>query len=300
MCATCKYKKRVLITGFEPFGQPRRPRNRSWDTVKLLSEKISKLKNTSLENHQHSCKHSCKQNENDKRKTSLENHETAGNTGDNNAKQTNIISVTTHETCSGLVHAKAEPCQLDLDAVLLPVNYMPAKKILQDLHSLKSFDLVVHVGEGKPDFIYIETIAHRTGFTRFGNNGPTDIPPNNEIGDYSMLNETLQTRADVLSIARELDSLYGNCEISTTQTSSPPSPSISSSTRTNSTCSSIKVSTNAGRYLCEFVYYISLAEAELSGRSVSQPTLFVHLPPESQSFSDDEIVDVLLHIVTNY
>ena len=65
-------------------------------------------------------------------------------------------------------------------------------------------------------------------------------------------------------------------------------------------------SNDAGRYLCDFIYYCSLAEQERSQRArdgvhvpVGKKTkvLFVHCPPVGESLTVDEVIDGLKRII---
>jgi pyrrolidone-carboxylate peptidase len=53
------------------------------------------------------------------------------------------------------------------------------------------------------------------------------------------------------------------------------------------------VSNDAGRYLCEFIYFRSMEESVKSGI----PVLFCHVPFEGQPFSMKEMTEVILRLV---
>ena len=53
------------------------------------------------------------------------------------------------------------------------------------------------------------------------------------------------------------------------------------------------VSDDAGRYLCEYIYFRSMEESVNSG----VPVLFVHVPQEGRPFSIAEMRDVVLRLV---
>ncbi|KZT72045.1 peptidase C15, pyroglutamyl peptidase I-like protein [Daedalea quercina L-15889] len=61
-------------------------------------------------------------------------------------------------------------------------------------------------------------------------------------------------------------------------------------------------STNAGLFLCEFINYCSLAEAQRAashqGSEKVTPTLFLHCPPVNEPLSTQEVTDTLQKVVS--
>ena len=53
------------------------------------------------------------------------------------------------------------------------------------------------------------------------------------------------------------------------------------------------MSDNAGRYLCEFIYFRSMEESVKSGISV----LFCHVPQDGRPFHINEMTEVILRLV---
>ncbi|KAH0559479.1 hypothetical protein GP486_003999, partial [Trichoglossum hirsutum] len=57
----------------------------------------------------------------------------------------------------------------------------------------------------------------------------------------------------------------------------------------------LRVSHDAGRYLCEFLYYVSLAKfREKSGEEGERPVLFLHVPQQQgdELESEEEAVEL--------
>ena len=58
---------------------------------------------------------------------------------------------------------------------------------------------------------------------------------------------------------------------------------------------------DAGHYLCDFIYYCSLAEAQRNGKPFekdkSTKVLFLHCPPVDQPCSTEEVVETIKRIV---
>ena len=62
-------------------------------------------------------------------------------------------------------------------------------------------------------------------------------------------------------------------------------------------------SMDAGHYLCDFIFYCSLAEAQRvaakdgAGRRAT-PTLFLHCPPVGQPLSTEEVMGAVQKVVS--
>eukprot|EP00088_Acartia_fossae_P026326 TRINITY_DN27144_c0_g1_i1.p1 TRINITY_DN27144_c0_g1~~TRINITY_DN27144_c0_g1_i1.p1 ORF type:complete len:205 (-),score=36.52 TRINITY_DN27144_c0_g1_i1:264-878(-) len=130
----------------------------------------------------------------------------------------------------------------------------------------KPVDFVVHVGvSGMASTITLETCANNSGYNRPDVDGscPAGQVCNKECDDRL---ETLNTCLPVQQICQDLNDKLQEDGIEFT-----------------SSC-------NAGRYLCEFVYYASLSQTE-------NCTLFVHVPPLDQPYSQDELAKALVCII---
>jgi pyroglutamyl-peptidase len=58
---------------------------------------------------------------------------------------------------------------------------------------------------------------------------------------------------------------------------------------------------DAGHYLCDYIYYCSLAEAKRANRNeVGKNTkvLFIHCPPVNQPHSTQEVSDAIMKTIT--
>ncbi|KAJ2452960.1 hypothetical protein EV183_002545 [Coemansia sp. RSA 2336] len=155
----------------------------------------------------------------------------------------------------------------------LPVSYGDVSTQLPLLHKSNTFSIVLHCGAGTPGTVRLEKQAHKTGYTRPGNKGPQDLPPGGSVPGYQTENELAST-IDVDSLHLQLESA-GWHHIST--------------------------STDAGRYLCDFTYYTSLAEAQVSYPARQLPaaqTVFVHVHPQvNDIYSDEQLAELLRSII---
>ncbi|KAJ1834740.1 hypothetical protein LPJ63_001689 [Coemansia sp. RSA 2711] len=155
----------------------------------------------------------------------------------------------------------------------LPVSYDDVLALVPPLHLGAEFGIVVHCGAGAPGMVRLEKRAHRTGYTRPGNKGPQDLPSGGCVPGYGTADE-LATAVDVDGLCRRLGERGWR---------------------------SVQASSDAGHYLCDFTYYISLAESETTypARQLPAPhTLFVHVHPQADDvYSDAQLAELLREIV---
>ncbi|KAJ2726213.1 pyroglutamyl-peptidase activity protein [Coemansia sp. Benny D115] len=155
----------------------------------------------------------------------------------------------------------------------LPVSYSPVADALPSLHLNREFSIVIHCGAGVSGSVKLETLARKKGYSRAGNQGPLDVPECGQVPGYDT-NDVLYTEVDVEELKDRLieEGWTGVC-----------------------------TSADAGRYLCEFTYYISLAEGETTyaKRQLAPPkTLFVHVPPKANDpYDDKELASIVRSIV---
>jgi len=143
----------------------------------------------------------------------------------------------------------------------VPVSYDFVKEKVPDCW--KPFDFVVHVGvSGQTDHIQLESCANSSGYTKLDIN--STCPPNGlcEEGEERLL----ETCLDTSRICQDLNCLLSEDDIK------------------------FSPSSDAGRYLCEFIYYSSLCKSD--GR-----TLFVHVPPVSKPYTQEQLGKALYCIL---
>ncbi|PVU87998.1 hypothetical protein BB561_006082 [Smittium simulii] len=223
-------KFRVLITGFEPFGVPVRPKNRSWEVAKLV-ERLHKSNSLRL----------------DPRKASQS-------------------------------YTDGPPRDIEITIRQLPVEYEKARTLLEELHqvaepeAVSSYDLFLHIGEGRPDLVQLETRAYRKNYLRAGNGGPADLPLNNEISGYT--DEVVYPTTDIQQLVSTLNSSLAYKYVFT--------------------------SNDAGRYLCEYTFYLSTAmcnKYNTTHPGSNQTALFMHLPPDNGPYTDEQLAVLVHHII---
>ncbi|KAJ2610961.1 Pyroglutamyl-peptidase 1 [Coemansia sp. RSA 1365] len=201
--------KHALLTGFEPFGEPRPNKNRSWEAIKQLE----------------------------------------------NAKiETSDATIICH-------------------CYELPVSYDDVSEQVPRLHQSQEFSIVVHCGAGTSGVVRLERQARKSGYSRPGNKGQTDIPADGCVPGYRTPDE-LTTIVDTEAVQNALADRGWD---------------------------KVCVSSDAGQYLCEYTYYTSLAEGKETypSRGLPEPnTLFVHVPPqESDPYDDRQLGEMLREII---
>lgn len=159
----------------------------------------------------------------------------------------------------------------------------------------KGFDFILHVGVAGPGSISIETLAHKLGYEKPDASGRyAPIVQSGGKGKvsrgfaegYDDLADELQTQIDVPQLVRHLkDAGVKVSAFKYTRNSLIFGPQ------------SVQQSTDAGRYLCDFVFYCSLAAAEKSDTK-STPVLFLHCPPTGHPHSTEEVTDAITKVVT--
>ncbi|KAJ1955375.1 hypothetical protein EC988_001916 [Linderina pennispora] len=156
----------------------------------------------------------------------------------------------------------------------IPVSYGPVSELVPKLHLEHPYSIVIHCGAGVPGVVRLEKQAHKSGYTNPGNGGSADVPTDGHVPVAADLPETLETEIDVDGLRdRLIESGWDKTE----------------------------VSLDPGRYLCDFTYYTSLAEARSTyeGRGLAPPkTLFVHVPPKTEDpYSDRELAELVRQII---
>ncbi|KAJ7131678.1 hypothetical protein C8R43DRAFT_1073627 [Mycena crocata] len=190
----------------------------------------------------------------------------------------------------------AKPDSIHLTSLNIPTVYSAVLETLPDLHGQPpvlspvytpptsreppedGFNLIVHVGVAGPGPLHAERLAHKTGY---------------QLPDYERQSAPLiigkgtlrgfgsprygNEFADELFTSINVDALVRDL-------TSGPAPL------------SLEASNDPGRFLCDFIYYCSLAESQRAGRQT--PVLFIHCPPIGQKLSTEEVADGVRKIIS--
>ncbi|ORX67116.1 peptidase C15, pyroglutamyl peptidase I-like protein [Linderina pennispora] len=137
------------------------------------------------------------------------------------------------------------------------------KQLSNECIETDSTTILCHCYEIPVSYGPVSELAHKSGYTNPGNGGSADVSADGHVPVAADLPETLETEIDVDGLRDHL------IERGWDKT---------------------EVSLDPGRYLCDFTYYTSLAEARSTyeGRGLAPPkTLFVHVPPKTEDpYSD--------------
>ncbi|KAJ7167754.1 hypothetical protein C8R46DRAFT_1094022 [Mycena filopes] len=159
--------------------------------------------------------------------------------------------------------------------VLQPLYTPPTTRPPPD----EGFDLIVHVGVAGPGPLRAERLAHKTGYSLpdYEHQSPPLIIGGGNLRGFGSPRYGDEF-ADELFTSIDVDALVGDL----TQGPNPLS---------------IETSDDAGRFLCDFIYYASLAESQRAGRET--PVLFVHCPPVGQKMSTPEVAEGIRRIISH-
>ncbi|KAJ2693754.1 Pyroglutamyl-peptidase 1 [Coemansia spiralis] len=155
----------------------------------------------------------------------------------------------------------------------LPVSYAAVSKAMPRLYGSADFSIVIHCGAGISGTVQLERLAHRAGYVRPGNNGAQDLPPGGRVPGYDGAGDELATGVDVDSVCSALS---------------------------DRGWTAVQGSSDAGRYVCEYTYYSSLAEAALNPqrRQRAPAVLFVHVPPQADDpYSDHQLAELVRDVI---
>ncbi|XP_023219839.1 pyroglutamyl-peptidase 1-like [Centruroides sculpturatus] len=134
----------------------------------------------------------------------------------------------------------------------IPVEYETVTKIIPELWKKYKPAMVVHCGvSSSAKTLVLEQLAHNNGYESPDVTG--NLPPSSCCVKCG--SKCLQTKIDMYQVSHDVNS------------SGLQIPAV--------------VSNDAGRYLCEFIYYTSL--------NVSPATAFIHVPPVDQPFSVEQL-----------
>ncbi|KAJ7784106.1 hypothetical protein B0H16DRAFT_1491362 [Mycena metata] len=190
-----------------------------------------------------------------------------------------------------------KPDSIHLTSLNIPTVYAAVLSTLPDLHAQPpvlpplytppttrplpedGFNLIVHVGVAGPGPLRAERLAHKTGYQLpdYERQSPPIIIGGGNLRGFGsprygdeFANE-LFTSIDVDTLVKDL--------------TEGPNPL------------SIVTSDDPGRFLCDFIYYCSLAESQRAGRGT--PVLFIHCPPIDKKLSTAEVAEGVRRIISH-
>jgi len=155
------------------------------------------------------------------------------------------------------------------------------------------YDFIFHVGVGQAGGLAIEQLAHKTGYPRKDADGKF-APPIKTEG-------ALQSTQDILSATAAANRGFGK---GYEEFSDELKPLIDTEGLVKHLkergFKHVRLSTDAGRYVCEFILYCSLAESlrsrpdDLIQRA---KVLFMHVPPQGEPCSLEEMTNAAEEVI---
>ncbi|CUA69859.1 pyroglutamyl-peptidase [Rhizoctonia solani] len=171
-----------------------------------------------------------------------------------------------------------------ISALEVPVTYSAVLDTIPPLHASKQYDIVLHLGvRRKVEGLAIERLAHKTGYNEPDAEDrlcePVDKKPKADDGETELVNrgfgrgfeqfsEELSTDVDVDGI---VDHLKSKGLVHTSPSDDP------------------------GRYLCDFIYFCSLACARKERENVK--VLFMHVPPVGLPYEVEDMTKAVEGII---
>ncbi|CAE6414127.1 unnamed protein product [Rhizoctonia solani] len=164
--------------------------------------------------------------------------------------------------------------QVHISALEIPTVYSAVLNTIPALHASKQYDVVLHIGVGLPGGFAIERCAHKSGY----NGQDAEDRQCNLISaggeqrgfgaGFEQFGEDLHTEVDV-------DGLVEHLKSKGFEHTAP--------------------SDDPGRYLCDFIYFCSLACAKKEGDGVK--VLFTHVPPAGQPYDVPDMTKAIEGII---
>ncbi|CAE6508185.1 unnamed protein product [Rhizoctonia solani] len=173
-----------------------------------------------------------------------------------------------------------------ISALEVPVTYSAVLNTVPPLHASKQYDVIVHVGvRRKVEGLAIERLAHKTGYNepdaedrhcnpiggkpKAGDEGAENEPVNRGFGrGFEQFGEELRTGINVDEVVKHLKSKG----LEYTSPSDDP-----------------------GRYLCDFIYFCSLACARKEKSKAN--VLFMHVPPVGLPYQVEDMTKAVEGII---
>ncbi|KAH7101526.1 peptidase C15, pyroglutamyl peptidase I-like protein [Auriculariales sp. MPI-PUGE-AT-0066] len=145
------------------------------------------------------------------------------------------------------------------------------------------YDFIFHLGQGRAGAFYVETLGHQTGYNQQDVNG--ELAPVMDIKEAGKVlrgaGKRYQDCESVLRTGIEVGKLVKHLKL---------------------TDDKVLQSHDAGRYLCDFIFYCSLAEAQLAKEEQraqsARKVLFMHVPPAGLPHTLDEMTQMIRHVVS--
>ena len=214
----------------------------------------------------------------------------------------------------------SKPRPIHITTLQIPVVYDSVLQIVPGLHARPAvlsehldtptetslgppeggYDLIVHVGVGLPGNLEVEKQAHKLGYTLADCDGKLpSIAAKSKRGFsggcYDGLQEELKTEIDVDGLVSVLKNKFNKVR----------SRDLAAALVTDSLIQPVKASEDPGRFICDFTYYSSLANAQqadplytVTPRERRTQVLFIHCSPVGDPLETPDVTELLKEAVT--
>ncbi|EJD02569.1 peptidase C15, pyroglutamyl peptidase I-like protein [Fomitiporia mediterranea MF3/22] len=281
-----KHALRVLITGFGPFANYKE--NPSWLAVRELNNVL--LEPSSLA-----------------QPVTLEHQQVYSDEDSRPIHVTTLmVPVTYSAVLSTVPNLHARPPNLPIppgDDIDKPLSTDPPPD---------GYDLIIHVGAGRTGNLRIEKLGHKYGYDM--PDVDSKFAPEVQVlngGDAEERDEAkraggTEDAAEVFERARVAAEKKSSSLRGFAEGYEPFDEELKTDVDVDKLVEDLKhlgvdqieASTNAGRYLCDFIYYCSLAEAQRTREAQSSSgkatkVLFVHCPPVDKPLNSEYVTEAL-------
>jgi len=170
---------------------------------------------------------------------------------------------------------------------------------------VEGYDFILHVGVAGPGDLRVEKLAHKTGYRLPDVEGelPPAVDPSGGVvyGEKASAEEERENATLMPDSYRESAPLRGFGKgyegiPETLETELEPEKLVAHLKRNDT---KVKLSLDAGRYLCDFIYYCSLASAWKCRQQHGEcsKTLFLHCPPTNEPLSTEDVTNAIREII---
>ncbi|CAN7944682.1 unnamed protein product, partial [Ixodes hexagonus] len=154
------------------------------------------------------------------------------------------------------------PVEYEAVSTLVPRLWEQHRPVVSDTNNAQG--LAVHCGmDAGAQALVLEQVANNGGYCALDNQGA--LPSQGLCSGSCPQQKLLRTTFDLDSLCKKLKA--ASCQVP------------------------VQVSSDAGRFLCEFIYYTSL--------NISPSTVFVHVPPVDRPFSVEQLASTVGTIIQN-
>ncbi|TFL01498.1 hypothetical protein BDV98DRAFT_612418 [Pterulicium gracile] len=193
-----------------------------------------------------------------------------------------------------VINAGTTQRRIHITALEVPVIYETVLKLVPALHARPpilpeyaeidslppppdGYDLIIHVGLGGTHVLRLEAQAHKHGYTLADITGkPGPLIDGENTPEKRGFDKGYESFGDILRTNVAVEELVGDLQ------------------KEGIACFT---SYDPGRYLCDFIYYGSMAEARrAAGSEVPRPVLFLHVSGVGQPTTTEEVVVGLVRI----